>query len=169
MKKLEELWRLFEQYLHQKQENMQLQEYQYKKERLDCCVWDIMSQCAIELFDALDSQSYPAIKPLRNPRSIRIVDYRIVKGQVLYCFAMTKQNPDRTPAIVLSELTAQMNRDIANYRYFLSKQQGEMIQVCCPVMASGLRILSAKDIGFEILIVVNAGCQPILGQCCIKN
>lgn len=132
-----------------------------KQTQLNSRVYDIMRECAIDLYEALGSQSYSCLQKIVNPQSFRCYDYKIVKGMILFRYTLAKQSSDRLPAVIVDNLQNNMNRDIAARHHDIASRYGyDVLFANFPILANGIYILSISDGGTDILITVASYYQP---------
>ena len=132
-----------------------------KQMQLNARVYDIMRECAIDLYEALGSQSYSCLQKIVNPQSFRCYDYKIVKGMILYRYTLSKQSSDRLPAVIVGNLRDNMNRDItARYHDIASRYGYDVLFANFPILANGIYVFSIADGGEDIILTIASHYQP---------
>lgn len=131
------------------------------QQQLNSRVYHIMRACAIDLYEALGSHSYPNLQRIVNPQSFRNYDYNNVNGFIVYQYSLAKQSPERLPAVILENMQANMNRDIASTSHdILSRMEYNMMPNSYPFLMNGMYIIAIKDMGEDVLISVASYIQP---------
>ena len=132
-----------------------------RQQQLNTCVYSIMRECAIDLYEALGSHSYPNLQRIVNPQSVRNYDYKIINGFIVYQYSLAKQSPERLPTVILENMQANMNRDIASTSHdILSRMGYNMMPNSYPFLMNGMYIIAIADIGEDVLISVASYIQP---------
>jgi hypothetical protein len=132
-----------------------------RQQELNARVYNIMRECAKNLFEALGSHSYPKLQKIVNPQSFRNYDYQIIKGVVMYRYTLPKQSPERLPVVVLNNIQENMNRDIASMSHDIASCMGyDYLNEAYPLLANGIYVVAISDCGEDILITIFSYYQP---------
>ena len=130
---------------------------------LECRIMDMMLEMTIDLYEALNTGSYPMLTSIQYPQTFRPHNYKLVDGAYFYQFRISKTSYDASiSGVVLERMRSNMNVDIASaLRRLIATFGMEQVQLMYPYLFYGLYVMNIRDLNDgDLIITVTSHIQP---------